>query len=275
MVAVMLVAFTVVMFSLRITPQYEASSKILVGKQPGQPARTADVQQLQRSTLTVAEGVQSRPIAEDTIERLELFTTPNELLERLDVEPIENTTFIEVSYTDPNPVKAQLVANTVGYVLSNEVSEVSVGTNAMSATLWERAPLPERPVSPNPLRNGVLTLVFGLVLCMGLALALPRVAALGTERVAHRATRAVDLTTRGSPGRPTGAPATEAAKEKELLEALGRRGGLTVAGVALETSLTVEEADRMLSTLAAKGHLEVTVERGRLLYSLWEGDAPL
>jgi hypothetical protein len=48
-----------------------------------------------------------------------------------------------------------------------------------------------------------------------------------------------------------------------------------VAGAALETSLTLEEADRMLSALAAKGHLEVTVEHGRLLYSLWEGDAPL
>ena len=130
-------------------------------------------------------------------------------------------------------------------------------------------------MSPNSLRNGVLTLVFGLVLCMGLALALPRVAALGTERAAHRATRAVDLTTSGSRRRPTGASAAEAAKEKELLEALGRRGGLTVAGAALETSLTLEEADRMLSALAAKGHLEVTVEHGRLLYSLWERDAPV
>jgi hypothetical protein len=48
-----------------------------------------------------------------------------------------------------------------------------------------------------------------------------------------------------------------------------------VAGVALETSLTVEEADRMLSALAAKGHLEVRVAHGRLLYSLWEGDTLL
>ena len=48
-----------------------------------------------------------------------------------------------------------------------------------------------------------------------------------------------------------------------------------VAGAALETSLTVEEADRLLSALATKGHLGVTVEHGRLLYSLWEGDAPL
>jgi hypothetical protein len=68
---------------------------------------------------------------------------------------------------------------------------------------------------------------------------------------------------------------TEAAKEKELLEALRRLGKLTVAGVALETSLSVEEADWMLSALAAKGHLEVRVEHGRLLYSIPERDDPL
>jgi predicted ArsR family transcriptional regulator len=85
----------------------------------------------------------------------------------------------------------------------------------------------------------------------------------------------VGLTASGSRGASARAPATDGAKEKELLEALERRGKLTVAGVALETSLTVEEADRMLSALAAKGHLEVTVARGRLLYSLWERDGTL
>jgi hypothetical protein len=73
-----------------------------------------------------------------------------------------------------------------------------------------------------------------------------------------------------APGSPE-----EGAAEKELLEALARRSALTVMGAALETSLTVGEADRTLSALAAKGHLEVRVEHGRLLYSLWEGDGPL
>lgn len=62
-----------------------------------------------------------------------------------------------------------------------------------------------------------------------------------------------------------------AAREKELLQVIRRHGQLTVAGAALETSLSVKEAGRMLSELAGKGHLEVRVERGRLLYSLWEG----
>lgn len=73
---------------------------------------------------------------------------------------------------------------------------------------------------------------------------------------------------------PVGTSATAAGREKELLGELRRHGELTVAGAALETSLTVEEADQMLSALAAKGHLEVRIEQGRLLYSLWERDAP-
>jgi hypothetical protein len=73
-------------------------------------------------------------------------------------------------------------------------------------------------------------------------------------------------------GARSGTSGERAAKEKELLKALRRHGQLTVAGVALETSLSVEEADRMLSALAAKGHLDVRTEHGRLLYSLWDGD---
>jgi hypothetical protein len=36
----------------------------------------------------------------------------------------------------------------------------------------------------------------------------------------------------------------------------------------------VEEADRMLSELAVRGNLEVSLEHGRLHYVLWERDAP-
>ncbi len=57
-------------------------------------------------------------------------------------------------------------------------------------------------------------------------------------------------------------------KEKELLEALTRKEELTPALAAMETSLTVSEADRMLSGLAQKGHLEIRVEGGGLRFAL-------
>ena len=59
-------------------------------------------------------------------------------------------------------------------------------------------------------------------------------------------------------------------RERELLEALHRRGELTPAQAAMETTLTVDEADKMLEDLAAKGHLDVRVRGGGLFYGLWE-----
>src|SRR3712207_9303406 len=61
-------------------------------------------------------------------------------------------------------------------------------------------------------------------------------------------------------------------KEKELLKALARHGEITAARAALETSLSVSEADRMLSGLAKDGHVEVRAREGRLVYALWEHD---
>lgn len=64
--------------------------------------------------------------------------------------------------------------------------------------------------------------------------------------------------------------ATGEAREKELLGALSAGGGLSPAEVALQTSLSVAEADRMLKELAGEGHLEVRVRGGGIYYALWK-----
>ena len=68
-------------------------------------------------------------------------------------------------------------------------------------------------------------------------------------------------------------PPAANAKERELLQALQSSGELTPTQAAMETSLTVNEADEMLKDLAAKGHLEVRVRGGGLFYGLWETDS--
>ena len=60
--------------------------------------------------------------------------------------------------------------------------------------------------------------------------------------------------------------------ERELLVTLLSHGEMTSAGVAAETSLSVDEADRRLRELADAGHLEVRVRGGGLFYALWEAE---
>ena len=83
---------------------------------------------------------------------------------------------------------------------------------------------------------------------------------------------AFGLLVRGIAGLTEGSdrPAVANPGERQLLEALQRRGELTPAQAAMETSLTVDEADKMLEDLAAKGHLDVKVRGGGLFYGLWE-----
>ncbi len=58
-------------------------------------------------------------------------------------------------------------------------------------------------------------------------------------------------------------------KERELLSAIRDNGGsITPAEAAMETSLTVREADGMLSELAGGGHLAVQSRDGALFYAL-------
>lgn len=67
-------------------------------------------------------------------------------------------------------------------------------------------------------------------------------------------------------------PMDERRKEKEVLEVLARHGEVSPARAALETTLSVAEADRVLSGLAKDGHVEVRAREGRLGYALWEHD---
>jgi len=59
-------------------------------------------------------------------------------------------------------------------------------------------------------------------------------------------------------------------KEKELLGVLEEHGELTPATAAMRTSLTVDEASKMLEELAREGHLERQTGEGVAAYSLGE-----
>jgi capsular polysaccharide biosynthesis protein len=159
-------------FSLLQTPTYVASVKLLIGqKQSGNATNDLgnEVQGLQLVTSTMVQAVSTRPVAQDVIKRLHLPISSDAFLQNLSVQQVEDTQFVEVSYKDSHPKKAKLIANTIGEVFSDKVSEVSPSANAITATVWERAVVPDSPVSPNPVRNIVLALVLGLMLGIGLA----------------------------------------------------------------------------------------------------------
>jgi capsular polysaccharide biosynthesis protein len=181
LMAVVLVAVAVTLASSTRTPTYEASAQVRVDQKQGdQQMELANqagsgemiktlppsVQGLQTIILTMIHTIHTRPVAEETTARLGLRMEPAELLDNLTVEQVENTSFIALTYEGTDPHKATQIVNTVGEVSSELISERSARFpgSQLTARVYEKAVVPDSPVSPKPLRNGLLTVV-GLVLC--------------------------------------------------------------------------------------------------------------
>jgi protein tyrosine kinase modulator len=163
---------TAVGVSLLQTPVYEASAKLFLGQQQSKDQPTSligSVEGLQQLTHTVAVAVDSRPVAEEVIQRRGLQMDPKNLLDNLTVEQIEDTQFLLLSYRDANPQSAQNIVDEVSDVSSERISEATAGANDITVKVWEYAAVPDAPVSPNPVKNGLLALGLGLMLGTGLA----------------------------------------------------------------------------------------------------------
>jgi capsular polysaccharide biosynthesis protein len=158
-------------FSLYQTPTYEASIKILVGqKSRAKTNLNSSVSGLQTFTLTVAKAVPTTPIAEAVVEQLNLPKgSAGQVVSNMSVAQDPGTMFIDVTYTDSEAKRAQLVANAIGQVVSQKIGEVSLGANRITATLWQPAKFPSTPVSPDPVRNCFIAFILGGLLGVALA----------------------------------------------------------------------------------------------------------
>jgi capsular polysaccharide biosynthesis protein len=167
-----LFAGLVVGYSIAQTPTYQASTTVLVGQKQADDVSGDlgnELEGLQSLSATVAAAVGTRPIAEGVVQKLDLGIDPSSLQESLDAEVVPDTTFVRISYTDTDPQRAHLIADAVGEVLAQRITDVSPSANTVTVTVWERALVPADPVSPDPLRDGLLGLVLGLMIGVGLA----------------------------------------------------------------------------------------------------------
>ncbi|MBA3474884.1 MAG: hypothetical protein H0T57_16955 [Rubrobacter sp.] len=159
-------------YSFYQTPVYEASAKIMIGQQRDSDASDAlgsAVTGLQQLTRSMTQAVDTRPVAQGVIQKLNLQESPEAFLENLTAKQLNDTQFIEVSYLDTSSEQAELIVNAVGDEFSTQISDVSPTASPITATVWERAAPPDAPASPDPLRNGLLAFMIGGTLGVGLA----------------------------------------------------------------------------------------------------------
>ena len=157
------------------TPQYSSSTQLFVstsGSENTQAAYQGNLLSQQRVT-SYAQLVTGQQVAQRVVDELGLSTSAAELAKKVAVSIVRDTVILEVSVTDSSPKQAQQLADAVSQQLSALVTELETPdgqTNASARlSIVQNATLPGGPVSPQPLRNGALGLLVGLLAGLGLA----------------------------------------------------------------------------------------------------------
>ena len=114
--AVVIVTVTALVASYLQAPTYEGEAKVLItDRDAGAALLGSAISEFsgspERGLQTQVQLMQVRPIAEETIRELGLQTTPDALLQRVNVSAIGQTNIIRITATDGDPEMAVAIAN--------------------------------------------------------------------------------------------------------------------------------------------------------------------
>lgn len=123
--AVVIVTLTALIVSLMMPKTYEGTAQVLITEKDAASAILGDAlplsSQPERALQTQVQLMMVRPVAEVTIKKLDLRTTSDELMKRVSVSAVPQTSIIQVTVTDPTPRVAASIANAIAeeYVRSS------------------------------------------------------------------------------------------------------------------------------------------------------------
>lgn len=162
--------------SLIQTPKYSATSKVFVSTQTGGTvSELAQGNTFTVQRVTTYSDLATTPIVLlSVIAELELNVSEGDLSGAISVTAPLNTSIIEITAADTDPVIAADIANAAAESLTRVVNRIETpatedAVSPVKLTLVQQATVSQNPVSPNVSLNIALGLLIGLALGIGLA----------------------------------------------------------------------------------------------------------
>lgn len=157
------------------TPQYASSTRLFVstsGASDDSQAAQGGQFSLQR-VKSYADLVSGEKIASRVVDRLRLDESPRDLAAQISASSKLDTVILTINVTDPDPKRAQVLAQAVSEEFVGYVAELETPPGkdeaTIKATIVDAATVPGSPVSPQPVRNIALGLILGLLVGAGVA----------------------------------------------------------------------------------------------------------
>ena len=154
-----------------IKPQYEASTKVFIGKDDGegQGYNQNDVLMYQKLMKTYSEAIKTKDLISRSLDETSIDIKPEQVLENLTVVSVADTQILQIKYKNTNPQEAKTVVAEVTKEFINTSKELVPNGNIK---VIEEVKLPEAPISPNKKMNIAIAFLLGLMVSVGLALLL-------------------------------------------------------------------------------------------------------
>lgn len=151
-----------------IKPQYDASTKIFIGKEGAEERdyNESDIEMYQKLMKTYIEIIKTRDLIEKALGRVDSNLTASQVLGKLTVTNITDTQIIEIKFKYKNPVVAKEIIEAITEELINVSSSLVLNG---SIRVIDHVSVPHTPVSPNKKINIIISFLLGLIISGGIA----------------------------------------------------------------------------------------------------------
>lgn len=151
-----------------IKPQYEASTKVFIGKDESdtQGYNQNDVIMYQKLMKTYSETIKTRDLVSKALNKTSYDLDVENVLKSLTVVSVADTQILQIKYKSNNPEEAKDVIKEVSNEFIRTSKDLVPNGNIR---VIEEVQLPEKPVSPNKKMNIAIAFLLGLMASVGLA----------------------------------------------------------------------------------------------------------
>jgi len=151
-----------------ISPKYEASTKLFIGKEAGAEAGydQSEIAMYQKLMKTYSEAIKTRDLVGRAIKVANSNLTEDEVLKKLTVVTVADTQILQIKIDDKNP---NMAATMVQAITNEFVTTSKILVPNGNIKVIESVKVPEIPVSPNKKMNIAIAFLLGLMVSVGVS----------------------------------------------------------------------------------------------------------
>lgn len=150
-----------------ISPTYEASTKIFIGKEGAESEgyNSSDVSMYQNLLKTYSELIKTKDLVNKAINNSQYDLSVNNVLNGITVNTLTGTQILQISYQSKSPSIAKNMLESITNEFITKAEELVPNGNVK---ILESVELPKNPVAPNKTMNIAIAFILGMMVGFGI-----------------------------------------------------------------------------------------------------------